>query len=97
VAPAWHSSKKKIGLDFVRAISNTQHPSLASGFRPGGIYLALAAQVPAEQKTGCGGSGRTPKPQIPNNSTTQRAQGPARRKALRALEANPQLNCYRWY
>jgi hypothetical protein len=34
---------------------------------------------------------------LPNNSTTQRAQGPARRKALRALEANPQLNYYRWY
>ena len=31
----------------------------------------------------------------PNNSTTQRAQGPARRKALRALEANQSLN-YLW-
>jgi hypothetical protein len=35
---------------------------------------------------------------LPNDSTTQRAQeGPARRKALGELEANPQLNCYRWY
>ena len=31
----------------------------------------------------------------PNNSTAQRAQGPARRKALRALEANQSLN-YLW-
>jgi hypothetical protein len=31
----------------------------------------------------------------PNNSTTQRAQGLARRKALRALEANQSLN-YLW-
>jgi hypothetical protein len=29
----------------------------------------------------------------PNSSTTQRAQGPARRKALGELEANPQLSC----
>jgi hypothetical protein len=31
----------------------------------------------------------------PNNSATQRAQGPARRKALRALEANQSLH-YLW-
>jgi hypothetical protein len=34
-----------------------------------------------------------PAARLPNNSTTQRAQGPARRKALGELEANPQLNC----
>jgi hypothetical protein len=31
---------------------NLQHVSLASGFRPG-QYVALAAQIPAKQKSGC--------------------------------------------
>jgi hypothetical protein len=50
-------------LDSVRAISNSQHSSSQFGFRPQAagrvlhityyIVLAIAAQIPAEQKTGC--------------------------------------------
>jgi hypothetical protein len=82
------------------AHQSNSHYEMQWLWRSGSWQFAVHAMTNIIQQTavwGLAAAGHpNPKSQITNSTTTQRAQGqgPARRKALRALEeANPQFNC----